>query len=245
MAPADRQGTQEQDRTMNTESARRHLMKHGFVVMPGVIEPDDLERLRDRVALFYRAWDSYPAATRKEIPPAEQRGGALAVREINWPAAALRLLDDEPAVARVRGVVDALAGRRCRLIHANSLLKPARGGAAIAPHQDTAYNPTGLINPLTAWIPFEAVDATRGGLFYLGGSHMTGERRHDASMGVQWLPENAVPAGPEICRHSYQGGPGSIGIHDSRVVHGSHPNESDRHRLALSLRFEAARSRTR
>lgn len=207
-------------------------------MVPDVIEPESLEALRARVALFYRAWDRYPSTTRKEISN-PSAGDDLPVREINWPETALRLLDNESSVIAVRRIVDALSGSECKLIHANSLLKPANRGAAVAPHQDTAYNIQALNRPLTAWIPFDKATAANGAIFYLPGSQELGELEHRSAKRVHWLDETVLRRFGELNWRSYSGGPGSIGIHDSRIVHGSHPNRSPRDRLALSLRFVA------
>lgn len=214
------------------------LSDDGCAVIPHAIEPEALGRLRDRVALFYRGWDRYPASTRKEIgPPRTAAEDYLPVRELNWPAPALRLLDDEPAVIEIRRMVDALAETPCRLIHANSLLKPAARGAPILPHQDTAYNYRPLTLPFTVWIPFEEVTEESGAIFYLPGSHHLGNFEHETADRVRWVPDSELARHGEPRWRTYAGKPGSIGLHDSRIVHGSHPNHSDRDRLALSLRF--------
>lgn len=217
---------------------RRRLQADGFVLIPEVIDLEALTRLRDRVALFYRGWERYPESTRKEHSTASGAGDYLPVREINWPASMLRLLDDQPAVAAVRRVVDSLSEGACRLIHANSLLKPAGRGAPIEPHQDTAYNIQPLERPLTVWIPFEEVTRDGGAVYYLPGSHLLGKLDHESSGRTHWVAGHALRGRKDWC--TYAGGPGSIGVHDSRLVHGSHPNRSPRDRLALSLRFELA-----
>jgi len=231
------------DPNLDTDSIRRQLADEGFAIVPDVIDAGALKKLHDRVALFYRAWDQYPASTRKELSGSGMNDYEP-VREINWPYAAHQLLDHEPAVAAVRGLVDALAGGRCELIHVNSLLKPANRGAPVAPHQDTAYNILKLNQPLTAWIPFEEVTEAGGALYYLPGSHQLGDLRHESANRVHWLSESAVK---ELGRAAvrYSGAPGSIGIHDSRIVHGSYPNRSPRDRLALSLRFDRATTKSR
>lgn len=216
------------------DALRQQLTRDGYLLVPEAIDPEALYKLRDRVALFYRGWDRYPPATRKEIPAPV--GEYRPVREINWPAAALRLLDDEPAVVAIRKLVDALARARCHLIHSNSLLKEARNGAPVAPHQDTAYNIHALNTPLTAWIPFDEVDEASGALFYLPGSHKLGALPHRSANSVHWLTDEQVRQ-TGISAVPYTGRPGSIGIHDSRLVHGSYANRSPRDRLALSLRF--------
>ena len=217
---------------------RRRLRADGFVVLPGIIDLDALAHLRDRVALFYRAWERYPESTRKEHSSASSAEDYLPVREINWPAPMLRLLDDEPAMATVRPVVDSLAEGNCRLIHVNSLLKPAGRGAPIEPHQDTAYNTQPLERPLTVWIPFDEVTRDGGAVYYLPGSHRLGKLDHESSGRTHWVADHAL-GGRQDWR-TYDGGPGSIGVHDSRLVHGSHPNRAAQDRLALSLRFELA-----
>lgn len=225
--------------TIDTAHERRRLLADGFVVIPGVIAPEALARLRDRVALFYRAWERYPESTRKEhTTPSPDN--YLPVREINWPAPMLHLLDDEPAMTAVRRVVDSLAEGACRLIHVNSLLKPAGRGAPIEPHQDTAYNIQPLQRPLTVWIPFEEVNQDSGAVYYLPGSHRLGELDHYSSGKTRWVTKEQLSGHNRPARRTYDGDPGSIGVHDSRLVHGSHANRSRRDRLALSLRFELA-----
>ncbi len=220
---------------------RQRLLEDGYVVIPGVIDPAALTSLRERVVLFYRGWERYRAPTRKEIlPPRASQQEYLPVREINWPATMLRLLAAEPAVIAVRRIVDLLVGEEVRLIHANSLLKPAVAGAPVMPHQDTAYNHQPLDNPLTAWIPFEDVSEASGALFYLPGSHRHGDLEHESLGDMHWLDEARLGEKGASRWRSYNGEPGSIGIHDSRIVHGSYPNRTDRDRLALSVRFAAS-----
>ena len=60
---------------------------------------------------------------------------------------------------------------------------------------------------------------------------------HASEGRVRWLSDSQVrETGKTALR--YSGKPGSIGIHDSRVVHGSYANRSSQDRLALSLRFD-------
>src|SRR5690606_25081478 len=117
-----------------------------------------------------------------------------------------------------------------RLIHANSLLKPAVAGAPVLPHQDTAYNDRPLDRPLTVWIPFEEVTETSGALFYLPGSHSIGNLEHESLGDTRWLDDCRLRERVTPSWRTYDGAPGSIGIHDSRLGHGSHPNRPGRDR---------------
>lgn len=226
---------------VDIESARQSLHEYGFAVIPDAVDPHALKTLANRVALFYRAWDRYPQSTRKEIMPPMAGATYVPVQEINWPEKALRLFDEERAFAEIRYIVDSLADTHCKLVHANSLLKPAVRGAPVPMHQDTAYNQQELNRPLTVWVPFAPVNRLDGALYYLRGSHRLGEFEHASAGGVRWIDEPWLREHGPFDRHDFSGELGSIGIHDSRLVHGSYPNQSPRDRLALSLRFVASK----
>ena len=133
-----------------------------------------------------------------------------------------------------------------RILEDNALWKAPRSGGELKWHQDWPYWPLAQPNAVTAWIALDDTDAANGAMSVAVGSHLTGERlpvafgtgtpyhrdRRPATVG---LIEDPAELGLEIAVLALRAGEASF--HSSLVWHGSGPNDSDRPRRAVVIRY--------
>ena len=133
-----------------------------------------------------------------------------------------------------------------RILEDNALWKAARSGGELKWHQDWPYWPLAQPNAVTAWIALDDTDAANGAMSVAVGSHLTGERlpvafgtgtpyhrdRRPATVG---LIEDPAELGLEIAVLKLKAG--EVSFHSSLVWHGSGPNDSDRPRRAVVIRY--------
>jgi phytanoyl-CoA hydroxylase len=145
------------------------------------------------------------------------------------------------------------AGWAAQLLEAEEVLlyedtafvKPARRGGSFVWHADGSFYPTATPDVVGCWIALDDIDAENGTMRYAVGSHKLGE-----VLPVEFRHGEAVmraerPGVPEI------GDPLALGIelvdvvlkrgecvyHDALLWHASGPNDSDRPRRALGVRY--------
>lgn len=133
-----------------------------------------------------------------------------------------------------------------RILEDNALWKAPRSGGELKWHQDWPYWPLAQPNAVTAWIALDDTDAANGAMSVAVGSHLTGERlpvafgtgtpyhqdRRPATVG---LIEDPAELGLEIAVLAMRAG--EVSFHSSLVWHGSGPNDSDRPRRAVVIRY--------
>lgn len=211
------------------------LADEGFAILHDCLTPDMLKRLRKLILPLFVNWSSIPDVQRKLMQAAPSTAGRP-VREINWPRALLPAVAAEPAVAKALSLLASAYGRPATLFHANALLKPGEEGDALALHQDTAYGRPLTGQGFTAWIPLCDVAVDNGTLYYLPGSHLLGDLAHSGRR-VRALESVDEQRLTDLPRVAVVGSAGLVAYHDSRIVHGSFPNQMGEDRPALSLRI--------
>lgn len=108
----------------------------------------------------------------------------------------------------------------------------------VAPHQDLRFN-QGTPDTLTAWIPLGACPGELGGLRVLPGSHRQGLRPVRPAVGVGGLEiDGDVPFGDEWATTDFDCG--DVLVFHSLTVHAAKPNRTDRLRLSVDFRYQAA-----
>ncbi len=133
-----------------------------------------------------------------------------------------------------------------RILEDNALWKEPRSGGALKWHQDWPYWPLAQPNAVTAWIALDDTDAANGAMSVAVGSHLTGERlpvvfgtgtpyHRDRRPATVRLIEDPAELGLEIAVLELEAGEASF--HSSLVWHGSGPNDSDRPRRAIVIRY--------
>jgi len=118
---------------------------------------------------------------------------------------------------------------------------PSQKDAFVAWHQDVTY--WGLKPPfaITAWIAIDDADVANGCMRVIPGSHKQGLMEHGKSdrkgnlLSVNQSIDTAQV--DESTAADIELKAGQMSLHDGLLIHGSNPNQSDRRRAGLTVRF--------
>jgi hypothetical protein len=136
------------------------------------------------------------------------------------------------------------------LVHSATIFgKTARGGQYVSWHQDGWYLDLDEPALVTAWVALSESDAGNGCVQALPGSHARGRLPHasTAISGGNLLLSGLEVAVPidENAAVDIELAPGQMSLHHVDTVHASRPNESDRSRLGVAVRYVPPRVRQR
>jgi phytanoyl-CoA hydroxylase len=150
------------------ELARR-FVDEGYVVVPGLVAPPDVERAREEIPKF--ATGEYPV---RNLPP---DGRILAVHFPHWVSPVVLDLVRHPGVsgvlARITGAHLAHWDGRVKCMQSMLFMKPP-GLQGQAWHQDERYIPTRDRSLVGAWIALDDATIENGCLWVIPGSHRHG-----------------------------------------------------------------------
>ena len=145
-----------------------------------------------------------------------------------------------------RWAAQLIGSRDVRLLEDNALWKEPFSGGELKWHQDFPYWPLAQPNAATAWIALDDVDAENGAMAVAVASHLTGERLpaafgtgrpylHDRRPSSVRPIEDPASMGFDIETVSLRAG--EVSFHSSLLWHTSGPNDSNRQRRALVIRY--------
>ncbi len=122
---------------------------------------------------------------------------------------------------------------------AHFFCKMPKDGKAVSWHQDASYWPLSESKTLTVWLAVDDSDTENGCMEVIPGSHLKGLIQYRQSQAEEnnvlnqtIEPQVEWPAASPICLRA-----GEISIHSDLLVHGSKPNQSERRRCGLTLRY--------
>jgi non-haem Fe2+, alpha-ketoglutarate-dependent halogenase len=109
-------------------------------------------------------------------------------------------------------------------------------------HQDAVYWPLTPTWSVSAWLAIDDVDEENGAMQLVPGSHRLGALDHVVKPldGTRVLKRQVEAADSFVDRVSDSLGAGEISLHSDLLLHGSHPNTSDRRRAGITFRYAAA-----
>ena len=110
---------------------------------------------------------------------------------------------------------------------------PGNTLAGVPPHQDLSYN-RHLSSFITVWVPMVPVDDSCGGIAVYEGSGFLPEQQVAHATSDFWLDPLVTDGFTEI---HWNMAPGDVLVLNSRIIHRSLPNLSDRIRLSVDYRF--------
>lgn len=144
--------------------------------------------------------------------------------------------------ARIVGCVKDLLGENVIGWGSHFFCKLPHDGKAVAWHQDASYWPLTPSKAVTAWLAIDDADRKNACMRFIRGSHhfghMTFRPSTDAEGNVlDQTVENAEQYGEPV---DVELKAGEISLHSDLLLHGSEPNESDRRRCGLTLRYCSA-----
>ena len=120
--------------------------------------------------------------------------------------------------------------------------KMPRDGKSVAWHQDASYWPLTPTKAVTVWLAIDDADLENGCMQFIAGSHHSGHLTYSPSGSHEDNVLNQTVADPEqygrIVPDPLRAG--QCSIHSDLLLHGSEPNDSDRRRCGLTLRYAAS-----
>ena len=137
-------------------------------------------------------------------------------------------------------VVEGLLGNNILVDGTLVFYKPPHDTSFVSWHQDSVYSGWNLTPSTSAWIALTPSNRANGCMRIIPGSHKQG-----------LLDHANVPGGPNLLKRGEQVEvsvdesravdvllqPGEMSLHDSTIIHGSNPNESDEPRIGFIVRF--------
>ena len=118
-------------------------------------------------------------------------------------------------------------------------VKYPNDGSEVPWHQDSQYWPLSPERTVTAWLAIYDTDATNAAMQVIRGSHKKGVYTHHINDAPNLVLQKEVDAN-EIDQENIATldmKAGEISLHDSRLIHGSGPNASDRRRCGITMRY--------
>lgn len=141
---------------------------------------------------------------------------------------------------RILDYVQDLLGETLILRHSHFFAKLPGDGKRVSWHQDASYWPLTPSKVVTAWLAIDDVDVENGAMQVIPGSHLHAQIAFEESGAEEQnvltqVVRNAEDYGdPPV---AFELKAGQISLHTDWLLHGSEPNNSDRRRCGLAMRF--------
>ncbi len=142
--------------------------------------------------------------------------------------------------SRIIDVMEDMLGDTVILRHSHFFAKLPGDGMRVSWHQDASYWPLTPSKVVSAWLAIDDVDLGNGAMQVIPGSHLRAQVEFRDSTADEHNVLNQTVENPEE-----HGDPpvalelkaGQISLHSDWVLHGSEPNESNRRRCGLAMRY--------
>lgn len=235
------------------DTMRRDYKEQGFVVVPGILNPHEIERYKVR-------------ARKLALGDAPEHAGKVVVKDVRvakglytpddpelgiWKLLQPDWYDDVfaeyPATPALLDVVEALVGPDIKAFLTMLIYKPP-GVEALHPyHQDSFYFQFGPHDRvLGSWVPLDHAHAGNGTLAVIPGSHRLDLLEHrtpegdTVNFGVFGAKGYEQPHPDEIVLDLQ---PGDGVFFHSRLLHRTGPNLTPGHRRVMTVHFASATCR--
>jgi ectoine hydroxylase-related dioxygenase (phytanoyl-CoA dioxygenase family) len=204
--------------------------RDGFVVVPDLLDADELARYGDLVnaAVAERKAEDHRPLDEKSL----YEQSFTQCMNLWEDYDAIRPLTFHQRIGQAAG--ELLGVGALRIWHDQALFKDA-GGRATDAHQDHPYWPIAETASVTAWIPFEGSTMRSGALGYVAGSHTIGLRKF---VNIFFGEPEDLLADPEIAdlEPTFVEVPaGAVAFHHGLTVHLAKPNTTDRARAVHTV----------
>jgi phytanoyl-CoA hydroxylase len=215
---------------MLTAEQRERYESDGYLVIPGVFAPDEVERLKDHF-MTLRAAGSYPGdlagADLTSDDPLKRFPRMIHMHR--WDDDSLQWLLDK----RLCAALTDLLGREPFAVQTMLYFKPA-GARGQALHQDQFYLRVSPGTCLAAWLALDPCDEQNGCMQIVPGSHTLPVLCTERADTKTSFTDVTVPLPPGRAPVPVLMTPGDVLFFNGQVIHGSFPNTSaDRFRRSL------------
>jgi len=214
--------------------------EHGYLVVPGVLEPAMVERLRrEMIEILDKARGVTTHTEVYDLEPGH-RPDAPRVRRIKTPHRFMPTFAELYRNPRLVGIVQKLVGPGVRLHGSKLNMKAPRYGSPVEWHQDWAFYPHTNDDILAVGVMLDDCGLENGPLLVVPGSHRGPIWDHHAEGYFCGAVDPALIK-EEIDRAvPLTGRAGSMSFHHVRLLHGSAQNVSDQPRALLLYEYAAA-----
>ena len=241
--------TQAQTASTLTPQQKEQYEREGYLVLPGLIEPALVSKVRGRIEAIAQGAAPLPEGVDRMKEPVVARDEV----SVSSPAGGLRKLEGvplarDPSVHKVAhhpglvAVMKELLGMDLKLLRAAAMMKPPRIGSPKGLHQDAAYYPIEPMEHIAAWIALDPATENNGCMQVMPGAHKNGYQEHEKReyetdlviKGTTGEEEGLVQLPME---------PGDVLLTHCLTPHQSSANRSSDWRRALILACMSSKSR--
>ncbi|MBN8218221.1 MAG: phytanoyl-CoA dioxygenase family protein [Spirochaetes bacterium] len=222
---------------------RAFYLENGYFARPDFLSPEELEAWRAAVgnSVSARQGNGLPGTDRYDTKNKGEYGRDTFLQLIN-------LWKDNPAIGRLI-LSEALGRMLCelsglegiRLWHDQALIKPPWGNPT-AYHRDNPYWSFHDARALSIWVALDAATRDNGCLYYIPGSHRSGDFRNS---GIGPRLGDIYGVLPEFAGVEPVAAPlpaGGCVIHNGLTIHGAGANMTPRPRRAMTGQFMPLRA---
>lgn len=196
----------------------------GYCIFRNVLDADLIAEAREHVDWLIR---KFPDKRPENLDFWAMEGDAF------W----VRLVSDD----RLLDVAERFIGPNIALFASHYIAKRPGDGLGVPWHQDGSYWPLEPMEVVTLWLALDKTEPENGCMKVLPGTQTTKlmssadyvaqaeDMLFDKAMDPASIDESAAV---DILLE-----PGDVSVHHPNVIHGSHPNHSDRWRRGLTIRY--------
>jgi phytanoyl-CoA hydroxylase len=220
---------------------KRFYAAHGYLIVPALLIPSELARLRSALADVLRAARGVTRSNRTFLV-VKGLDGRYHVKRICDPIAHHPTFYDLVFHPRILDVVERLIGPNIQLQQSRLILKPRTPHAWFDWHQDYPAFPHTNFDLLIVTVYLDDSSPDNGCLTVIPGSHRLGPLPHRFTF--EGAPRTQVADKRVVAdRSRWRRTPvaaGGIEVHHGNLLHSSEANLTDRPRSTLQLWYRAA-----
>ena len=225
---------------MTTAQQIQSFVNDGYLIVPGLVTPSELEELKQDTLKLARG--GYPCPQLKPLPAtmsdAEVLQNILCIHQPHFVSPVMLKYVQHPGITEVLGKVTAAHlphwDGRVKCMQSMLFVKPP-GFQGQAWHQDEVYIPTRDRSLIGAWIAIDDATIPNGCLWVVPGSHRTGylypQRQHNQTDEFDFAQESH--GFDEQAEVPVEVKAGTVVFFNGYLLHRSRKNRSDIYRRVL------------
>ena len=210
--------------------------ENGFLLLPRVLSPAELDRLHRELARLVRDHEKLPNVREgfspEPSPPGDVTGPVF--RKVGGMTALSDAFGDLMRHPRILDPLHAICGPEVHLYRDVVMMKAARHGREKPWHQDSVYwpyRPMQLVSALTA---LDDATPENGCLQVIPGSHKQEIQHYGGELRIELTPEQQANT------HFVPMRAGDTLLFHSLLLHASQPNRSNNHRRLAIVSYKPA-----
>ena len=234
-------GRRDTPQTLTAAGQKRFYDRHGYLIVPGLLTPRELARLRSALAVVLGRARRLTNSTRT-FRMVRGLDGRSQVKRVWDPIAQHPAFYKLVFHPRILDVVERLIGGNIQLQQSRLNLKPRTPHAWFDWHQDYPAFPHTNFDLLVVTVYLDDSTPDNGCLTVIPGSHRLGPLLHrftfEGAPRTELVDRRVVA--DRACWRRTPVAAGGIEVHHSNLLHSSEANLTDRPRSTLQLWYRAA-----